>query len=169
MGFTLYTQDNFYTVKDIEAAARDWPKHEVENAFRIYRVAVDASDHETMAAMLTDDGRGGNATYGFYDDRNSYLEFLRTRWPEVIPNHSVWHVIEGGRVVNKWCEVLPGTPSDGGRYDYFGINELIYGGNGQFRLMYSIPDLFGLKVLYRKWKDDGQHQVYGDVYHGLDG
>ena len=66
--------------------------------------------------------------------------------------------------MNRWCEVLPGTPPGGGRYDYFGINEVIYAGDGQFRLMYSIPDLFGLTVLYGRWKADGQHHTYGDIY-----
>ena len=37
-------------------------------------------------------------------------------------------------------------------------------GNGEFRLMYSMPDLFGLQVLYNRWKSDGQYEKYGDVY-----
>jgi hypothetical protein len=165
--FTLYTQENFYTPEDLEAAAKHWPRQEVEGAFRTYRDAIDIGDHATMATMLSEDGRGGNATYGFFHDRESYREFLISCWLEIIPNYNVWHVIEGGRIVEKWCEVLPGTSSDGGRYDYFGINEVIYGGDGQFRLMYSIPDLFGLRMLYVRWRSDGQHEVYGDIYPGL--
>lgn len=166
---TLHTQEDFYTAQDLAAAAKDWPREEVAAAFATYRAAVDTADHDTMAAMLTDDGRGGNATFGFFHDRESYKQFLTEAWLEIIPNYSMWRVIDGGRVINKWCEVLPGDPPDGGRYDYFGINEVIYAGNRQFRLMYSLPDLFGLTVLYRRWMADGQHEKYGDLYPGLGG
>jgi hypothetical protein len=162
--FTLHTQEEFYTREDQEAASKDWPRQEVITAFAAYRAAIEEGDHDTMAAMLTEGGRGGNATYGFFHDRASYKQFLRDCWLEIIPNYSMWQMVDGGRVVNKWCEVLPGTPPGGGRYDYFGINEVIYGGGGQFRLMYSMPDLFGLSVLYRRWKADGQHETYGDLY-----
>ena len=118
--FTLHTQENFYTPQDQEAAARDWPREEVAEAFAAYRKAVDVGDHDTMTAMLTDDGRGGNATYGFFHDHASYKQFLKDCWLEIIPNYNVWQMIDGGRVVNRWCEVLPGTPPGGGRYDYFG-------------------------------------------------
>ena len=70
-------------------------------------------------------------------------------------------------MVNRWCEVLPGTPPGGGRYDYFGINELIYAGDGLFRFMYSLPDLFGLTVLYERWKADGQHETHGDIFPSI--
>jgi len=167
--FSLYTQANFYTALDLACAAKDWPRGEVERAFAAYRAAVEVGDHETMTAMLSEDGRGGNATYGFFHDRASYLKFLKDCWLEIIPNYNVWQMIDGGRVVNRWCEVLPGTPPGGGRYDYFGINEVIYAGSGQFRLMYSIPDLFGLTVLYGRWKADGQHETYGDIYPSIPG
>ena len=110
MNFTLHTQDNFYTPQDLEAAAKDWPRVEVVKAFAAYRAAVDVGDHDAMAAMLTNDGRGGNATFGFFHDRASYKQFLTDCWIEIIPNHNMWQMIDGGRVVNKWCEVLPGTP-----------------------------------------------------------
>ncbi|MBW2273824.1 MAG: hypothetical protein JRG96_11165, partial [Deltaproteobacteria bacterium] len=165
--FTLHTQENFYTPQDLEAVARDWPREEVAEAFAAYRTAVDVGDHDTMTAMLTDDGRGGNATYGFFHDHASYRQFLKDCWLEIIPNHNMWQMIDGGRVLNKWCEVLPGDPPGGGRYDYFGINEVIYAGGGQFRLMYSLPDLFGLNVLYLRWKADGQHETYGDLYPSI--
>ncbi len=160
----LPTNENFYLPEDLECAAKDWPRDEVEKAFGEYRAAIAVGDHETMAQMLSDGGRGGNATYGFFSDRASYLQFLKDCWLEVIPNYNVWQMIDGGRVVNKWRETLPGTPPGGGTYDYFGINEVIYSGNGQFRLMYSLPDLFSLTVLYGRWKADGQHEEYGDIY-----
>ena len=164
---TLHTQASFYTPDDLAAAERDWDRGEVEAAFRRYRAAVDVGDHDTMTALLAEGGRGGNATYGFFTDRASYRQFLADCWLEVIPNHSVWVMIDRGRILNKWCEVLPGDPPGGGRYDYFGFNELIYAGGGQFRLLYSVPDLFGLNVLYARWKADGQHETHGDLYAGL--
>jgi hypothetical protein len=42
----------------------------------------------------------GNATFGLFDDQKQYLEFLKMAWHELIPNHSVWHVIDRGRIVN---------------------------------------------------------------------
>ena len=165
--FPLYTEADFYTPEDLECAAKEWPRSEVAKAFAAYRAAVDVGDHDTMTAMLTADGRGGNATFGFFHDRDAYRQFLKDCWLEIIPNHSMWQMIGGGRVMNKWCETLPGTPPNGGRYDYFGINEVIYAGDGQFRFMYSLPDQFGLSVLYGRWKADGQHEVYGDIYPSI--
>lgn len=163
----FYCQEDFYTSKDIELAEMDWSFAEVEAAFLKFRKALDQGDHASMAAMISQGGRAGNATYGLFNDRDSYLEFLRSTWNEVIPNRSVWHVIDKGRVVNKWRESLPGIDSDGRRYDYFGINELIYAGEGLFNLQYSIPDVFGLTALYRKWKSDGQHEIHGEIYPHL--
>jgi hypothetical protein len=159
----------FYTPEELESAARGWPQQEVANAFATYRAAVDLADHDSMASMLTTGGRGGNATYGLCHDPMAYKQFLQDNWLDVIPNYALWNMIDGGRVVTKWREVLPGTAPSGSGYDYFGINELIYAGEGQFRLMYSIPDLFGLTLLYRRWKADEQDSIYGDLYPGLDG
>jgi len=165
----LFTQEDFYTSEDIELAKKNWPFGEVEAAFVEFREALDCGDHDKMAAMIAPNGRGGNATFGFFHDHDSYLEFLRTAWNEVIPNRSVWHVIDNGRVVNKWRESLPGLDGDGKRYDYFGINELIYAGEGLFNLQYSLPDVVGLTALYGKWKSDGQHRVHGEIYPSLGG
>lgn len=104
----LPTQASFYTDEDQEVATRAWPKQEVEDAFRSYRSAVDVADRDRMAEHLTVDGRGRNATFGFVQGRDAYRLFLHDRWPETVPNHSMWVAIHGGRVVNKWCEVLPG-------------------------------------------------------------
>ena len=164
----LLNEEEFYGPEDLACAAKDWPPGEVETAFAAYRAAVDAGDHDTMATMLTRDGRGGNATFGFFG-RDDYKQFLADCWLEIIPNVSVWQLTGGGRVVNKWRESLPGSPPAGGRYDYFGVNEVIYAGEGRFRFMYSIPDLFGLTVLYARWKADGQDEVYGDLYPGIGG
>jgi hypothetical protein len=163
----LFTQEDFYTPEDIEFALKDWSLEEVESTFLKFRAAVDDGDHDTMASMIAPSGRAGNATYGLFDDHASYLEFLRSAWNEVIPNRSVWHVIDRGRIVDKWRESLPGLDSDGKRYDYFGINELVYAGNGLFNLQYSIPDVFGLTMVYQKWKSDGHHEVHGEIYPGL--
>ena len=117
--------------------------------------------------MLAEDGRGGNATFGLFDDSSTYLEFLKTAWSKQIPNHSVWHLIQGGRAVNKWRESLPGNTTSGRRYDYFGIAELIYSGNGKFRLMFSLPDVVGLKAIYSEWMADNQHEIHGHIYPSL--
>lgn len=163
----LPNQDALYTDDDLTAAAREWPKGEVREVFAAYRSAVSASDHERMATFLSEDGRGGNATFGVVTGREAYKRFLAERWLEIIPNASVWDVVERGRVVNRWCETLPGERPGGGRYDYFGINEVIYAGEGVFRFMYSMPDLFGLIRLYGRWRADGQHERFGDLYPGL--
>ena len=82
--FPLYSRENFYTPEDFGCAARDWPRDEVENAFKAYRAAIDVGDHATMAAMLTEGGRAGNTTFGFFHDREAYREFLETCWLEII-------------------------------------------------------------------------------------
>lgn len=164
--YTLSTMADFYTESELACAARTWPAEEIEAAWTAYRAAVDVGDHDTMSRMMTADGRGGNSTFGFFDS-DAYLLFLKECWLEIIPNESVWHVIEGGRIVNRWCETFPGTPPAGGRYDYFGINELIYAGDGRFCFQYSLPDLFPMTILYQRWKADGQHEIYGDLYPSL--
>jgi hypothetical protein len=103
--FTLHSQESFYTAADLECAAKEWPRQEIERAFAAYRAAIDVGDHAAMAALLTEDGRGGNATFGLFEGRASYAQFLEDCWPETIPNYNVWQVVDGGRVVNRWCEV----------------------------------------------------------------
>jgi hypothetical protein len=163
----FYTQGDFYTDEDLAFCENEWPAEEVEKVFSEFRNAIDIADHKTMASMVAPGGRAGNATFGLFDDQKQYLEFLKMAWHELIPNHSVWHVIDRGRIVNKWRESLPGLDGEGKRYDYFGINELIYAGNGLFNLQYSIPDIFGLTGVYQKWKTDGRHEEYGEIYPGL--
>ena len=38
--FTLYSQENFYTPQDLECAAKDWPRAEVEKTFEAYQAAI---------------------------------------------------------------------------------------------------------------------------------
>ena len=46
---------------------------------------------------------------------------------------------------------------------------MIHGGSGQFRLMYSMPDPFGMTVLYERWKPGGQPETYGEIDPGIGG
>ncbi|MBW2495725.1 MAG: hypothetical protein JRF61_00510 [Deltaproteobacteria bacterium] len=48
-------------------------------------------------------------------------------------------------------------------------DELIYQGDGRLRSMYSIPGLFGLTDLDRRWRADGQHESYAEIDPGLTG
>lgn len=144
----------------------DPDRTEVEAHFGRWRAAVDRRDLAAMAPMLSMDARGGNTVFGLFEGREAVLAFM-DHWPESVPNRSVWHAIDGARVVNKWRETLPGISPEGGNYDYFGISEFIYAGGGQWNFMYGMPDSIGLTRLYEQWRKDGQAEKYGEVYPGM--
>ena len=148
---------------------KTFSRDEVEQHFRVWRRAIDVRDLDAMAQMLTPDALGGNAQFGIHQGRDAIIQFSRDRWPESVPNRSVWHAIDGDRVVNKWRETLPGEPPDGleDGYDYDGISEFIYAGQNQWSFMYGIPDVTGLMRVHSRWRKDGQPKIVGDVYPGL--
>jgi hypothetical protein len=119
-----------------------------------------------MAPMLAEDARGGNAVFGLFEGRDAIMRFMK-HWPESVPNRSVWCVIDGSRVVDKWRETLPGRPPDGSDYHYYGISEFIYAGNRQWSFMYGLPDHIGLLRAYARWRKDGYAKTYGELYPGM--
>lgn len=123
-------------------------------------------DWATTVDMLTVDGRGGNTYFGFFD-KNGYEIFIVNGLVEWIQRRLIWLVLDGGRAIIRWHETIPGTTPQGGNYNYSGMVEFIYAGNGQFCYIYSLPDIFGLKELYRRWTVDGQREIYGDILPGL--
>ena len=141
----------------------EFPRAEIVEHYTRWRAAVDRRDLAAMAPMLAADAQGGNATFGMFDGRDAIIEFSETRWPTSVPNRSVWHVIDGTRVVDKWRETLPGTPPAESDYHYVGISEFIYGGNGEWSYMYGIPDAVGFGRVYKRWVDDGQAKKYPDM------
>ena len=157
--------ENFYKEKDIAAAEKNWPREEVEEFHRAWREATGEGNHQAMREMMTDDGRGGNTVYGvFSDGPEAFLQWLKDAFVPAITNRCPWSVIDRGRIVERWCEYLPGTPPEGGHYEYFGWAEMIYAGDGKIRLFFSTPDVYSLKRCYKRWMDDGQHEVHGHVY-----
>lgn len=147
----------------------DFSRGEIEAHFKRWREAVDRRDLGSMAEMLALRASGGNASYGMFEGRDAIVKCMQ-HWPENVPNRSIWHVIDGTRVVNKWRETLPGTPPShrGYRdYDYVGISEFLYGGDGQWSFMFGLPDQAGLLRVYAEWRADGQAEIYGEVYPGI--
>lgn len=144
----------------------DHERGEIEAHFARWREAVDRRDLDAMAAMLAEDAQGGNSVFGLSQGRDAILRFMQ-RWPESVPNRSVWVAIDDVRVVNKWRETLPGTPPQGRYYHYTGISEFIYAGNGQWSFMYGLPDIVGLTRVYAEWRRDGQADIHGEVYPGM--
>ncbi|MBW2233228.1 MAG: nuclear transport factor 2 family protein [Deltaproteobacteria bacterium] len=147
----------------------DYDRSEIETHFSRWREAVDRHDLDAMASMLTPDARGGNAVFGLSEGRDAVMRFM-DHWPQSVPNRSLWHVIDGARVVNKWRETLPGTPPDDRdyhSYQYDGISELIYAGDQKWNFMYGLPDQVGLMRVYAQWRKDGQATIHGEVYPGL--
>jgi hypothetical protein len=147
----------------------DYERSEIEAHFSHWREAVDRRDLDAMASMLTPDARGGNAQFGVSEGRDAIMQFME-HWPQSVPNRSVWHVIDGVRVVNKWRETLPGTVPDGRDYhdyQYDGISEFIYAGGQKWNFMYGLPDQVGLMRAYAQWRKDGQAAIHGEVYPGI--
>lgn len=142
-------------------------REDVEALFRRWRAALERRDFSAMREMLTPDARGGNAVFGLTEGRDAVIEFSETKWPEEIPNVSVWHAIDGTRLVNKWKETLPGDSPTGEPYDYFGISEFIYAEAGQWNFMYGIPDIAGLMSVHARWRSDDQADRFPQVYPDL--
>ena len=148
-----------------EAHVADFTREEIEAHWKIWRDLVDRRDLDGMAERFTEDARGGNAVLGICEGREAIAKWTREEWPESVPNRGVWTAIDGNRVVHKWRETLPGTPPEGAEpYDYFGISEFIYAGDGKWSFMYGLPDVYGLQQVYARWKADGQAEIHGDVY-----
>ena len=116
--------------------------------------------------MPTDDARGGNSVFGIVEGRAAIMQFME-RWPEAVPNKSLWAAIDRPRVVNKWRETLPGEAPAGVSYHYDGISEFHYAGDGRWDFMYGLPDVVGLQRAYARWKGDGHAATYGEIYPGL--
>lgn len=144
-----------------------YARDEVEQHFYRWREAVDRRDLDRMATLLAPDARGGNSQYGVFEGRDAIIQFARDHWPETVPNTSVWHAIDGVRVVDKWQETLPGEPPPGHDYHYHGISELLYAGSGRWGFMYGIPDVAGLMRAHARWRRDGHAHTYGEIYPGL--
>ena len=142
---------------------------EIERHFVIWRAATEKRDFDRMATLLSVDARGGNSVFGIMQGREEIVEFIRTRWPAEIPNRSLWVAIDGRRVVNKWCETLPGVQPPGRSYTYEGISEFLYAGEHQWNFMYGIPDVVGLERAYESWREDGQAEIFGELYPELRG
>jgi len=136
----------------------------IESLFRRWRRAVDSRDFEAMRDMLTPDARGGNAVFGLFAGRDAVVEFSESNWPESVPNVSIWHAIDGVRLVNKWKETMPGNPSSGEPFDYFGISEFIYDESGRWNYMYGLPDVSGLMRVHARWQSDGHAAEFPEVY-----
>ena len=141
-----------------------YSREEVAQHVARWRRAVDQRDLDGMASMFTEDARGGNSQYGVFDGRKAIMRFIEDHWPEAVPNRSVWHAIDGARVVDKWRETLPGQAPPGYDYGYDGITELSYAGSRKWRFIYGIPDVVGLMRVVGRWRRDGQADAYGEVY-----
>jgi hypothetical protein len=142
----------------------DWGREEVSSHFSRWRAAVDRRDLDEMHSMLAEDARGGNCKSGIFHGRDAVIKFARDNWPEILPNRSIWHVIDGARVVNKWVETLPGDPPSGRDYSYEGISEFIYAGSGKWSFMYGIPDFIGINRAISQWSEDGHAKIYGQLF-----
>jgi hypothetical protein len=116
------------------------PRSEVEQHFASWRQAIDGHSLELLAAMLTPNARGENAVFGIVTGRDAVMQFM-ARWPESVPNQSLWVAIDGLRVVNQWRETLPGEAPVGQDSPYDGISEFAYAGNGHWSCMYGLPDV----------------------------
>ena len=60
---------------------------------------------------------------GTFQGPDAIIQFARDNRPETLPSRSIWHAIDGSRVVNKWLEIPPGEPPAGSDYSYEGITE----------------------------------------------
>ena len=149
-------------IHPVKGATRmtQFSRAEVEQAFQHHDALTRRFAYHEAAQLYLEDGWAGNTVFGVFHGRAGIEEFFRHN-PSDLGYDVDWVVIEGARVVNRWRHWLPGRRSDGTRYDFVGIAERIYAGDGQWKSLYSIPDVVNLGRRLAEWeKDTGRKYLF---------
>lgn len=159
------------TAVDRETVTRE----EVLAAQERYRLATAAGDWDAAVECFTEDVVTGNNVRGQYYGREAAITWMQASpWIRLDPPNwgyeMLWEILEvaetPARLVTKWKHWLPEPRPDRSRYEFVGVTEKVYAGNGQFSYNCSILDLAGLQRIeadaiadgrLSKFKDRGAH------------
>ena len=142
-------------------------REEIAEAFEHWNTLVDRRDFVAMSEQFTEDGFAGNNVEGIFHGRPGILEFM-SHFPLEWGNACEWAAIDPPRLVYKWKHWFPGTRPDGTLYEFFGIAEMIYAGNGLWRSFVSLYDVFGFEKVSKEWaaEQGGEHDKQKAFHHG---
>ncbi len=126
---------------------------EVEAAFLTTRRAQEAHDFSAYTDCFTENAVYIEHALGTFEGRERIREWhvatMRGREDWTFPTE--WYVIEGPRVVCKWCCRLPGTRLDGTPYEFVGMSTLLYAGAGLFSLQEDVYNMDEVRAVLDAW------------------
>lgn len=131
----------------------NYSRDEILSTFRAFDECSERLDWDNAIHFFTEDVRGGNVRIGVKEGRDGVMEWLRNNPPDW-GYESLWVVVDGPRIVNRWRHWFPGRRADGSRYAFEGLTEYIYDGNGKFSWAYSTFDSAAIAVLMEEYKRD---------------
>lgn len=132
----------------------EFPRDEVEAAFRRQRALNDEQRWEEYCDLFTDDGVYVEHEMGTFHGRDAIREWII---PVMAPLRDAgwdypldWHVIDGNRVIFKWWNRLP-HPQGGEPFRFSGITVLEYAGDGKFSSQEDVYNMKECEAVMREW------------------
>ena len=131
----------------------NYSREEILAAFRAFDQCSERVDWDSAIHFFTEDARGGNVRIGVREGREGIMQWLRNNPPDW-GYESLWLAVDPPRVVNRWRHWLPGHRADGSRYEFEGISEYVYAGNGRFSWAYSTFDSAAVAAVVEEYRRD---------------
>jgi hypothetical protein len=147
------------------AELRGATREEVLAAQEEYREACRVGDWDAAILHFTEDVVTGNNVRGLYHGRAGAREWIAASpWIRLSPTNwgyaLVWEAVDvetaEPRLLTKWKHWLPEHRPDGSPYEFEGITEKLYAGDGQFSFNYSVLDVVGLHRIEAEAIADGR-------------
>ena len=147
-----------------------WPRDEIESAFRDYSQAVieiaETGNWASYADQFTEDARYVEHEYGTYEGREAIREWIVATMATVsgMSFPIEWYVIDGNRVIMYCWNVFDPLPGMSGEYKFAVATILEYAGNGQWSLEEDIYNEKEAEQVIARFVTDATaagHQVPG--------
>jgi ketosteroid isomerase-like protein len=131
----------------------EWPRAEIEEAYRRFVAAGDAQDWDVWTDLHTEDGLWVEHHLGTFRGREEIRPAIKKVMagapPMLFPVE--WHVIEGNRVVFYPWQVFP-DPRGGDAVHRFGcVTILEYGGNGLWSYQEDLYNPREAEEVVKRW------------------
>jgi len=134
--------------------ATEYPRDEIEAAFRHQRELNDTQQWNAYADLFTDDGIYVEHEMGTFRGREAIREwivpcmapFVNAGWDYPLD----WSVIDGNRIIFRWLNRLPNLDGRAEPYQFAGITVLEYAGDGKFSYQ---EDVYNMKECERVMTD----------------
>lgn len=131
----------------------NFPKAEVEAAFRKTRDAQDREDWSAYADCFREDAVYVEHQFGTFRGREQIRAWLVPIMEQcrgwTFPTE--WLAIDGDRIVFKWWNRLPRRRPDGGWYEFAGVTTMVYAGDGLFSFQEDFYNFEETKKVLEEW------------------